>query len=1224
MLTAQTLLPNALYAINLPTELEGKLPSEIAQLIENNAELDALRDQISSQLNTGKSSLLANLASTLSIPSEYQDTILNAFKTEIEKAYNEILGTDKEALKAEIEASIKAIATKFLNGEITEEQAKAEVATAIDTVVDTLEQKIYDTVYNALTSDGLTQGVYDTAYNALYTDSDANGKSDAYETAYDTVYNEFIANYQNCSALEGDEKAACDALNYAGLQTQIGATQLALDTASSALATTQTTFNAAVNAAQKALDDAKDLLSPAGKAKWIEEHKEDIAAGLISALNTAISAMEAVGVNDANATTWAATSYDQTCVTIPFVGRTCTNNYLNEKGLKITAAKAYVSAKTAKENAEQDAYATAESFYDAMANATDLKVLQDALTAANNSTIVSDAQAEVNRLQGELNTLNANLSSAESSVDSIAQNLADLAGKAADAAAKTAADVAGQTAVVIYQTSMSGVASAIVASFDALAQPIADQINAFADEIIEKIFNAKDFYDDNIKEPVACVLDDTTGLITAVKGLTININDYKAALQSSVALAQTISASLAKIDQAQDLETLINEIETIKTAVENSGLGVNDLKALKADLTEIRGVIANFLDCSQLPDILETVQSLDTVLKTLDTLIDTIETLTSLDPTKPSVALRAIANLETALADFLQDAQTAAEKVADIISDIEQNVNGLLAKLPIPLPALDIQNPLQPILDNAAAIDAIEQGLREVAQITNAVADVVEEIENFIKDTAIPTIENIIKFIEDTDREDVKDQLISKIETEIKNLIAQLPSESAVKAWLEEQLGKAGSLINDELEKVKEILKQELEKAYEATLEFLNDNKLDEPLFTATSCVQCDDESLFITTGNDFTFTASSYTQENEARGYLAVFTDENGRENVYVLPGTTLKDFPAITANTGTYTLEVRAIGVDKLLHSTDTYTFFDQLNIKDVKDLTVDKAKAQLTTVKSQVKALLANLQSQASTEWNNLPTPLKAMLTLLGSKIVEQLPDAVWNETILPALINFKDAIVEKADQTNGAIDELSNQFEDLKQQTKEWDDERHGLAGKNQALEDKILQLLASEHELAKAVVNSASSYTIIKVEQPETPTDVSTGVVLHDGDSTGVIIDLPDLPVGYFYTGDSISGTTIDTTVSATTTGSFRVYTIANNDCDPIYSDEATWKITVETEYLVTFISDGGTLKTEWVLSGNSATAPTNLTKSNYSLSWSPALAPITGTTTYTAVWIYNG
>ncbi|MDR3168921.1 MAG: hypothetical protein LBU27_04095 [Candidatus Peribacteria bacterium] len=122
----------------------------------------------------------------------------------------------------------------------------------------------------------------------------------------------------------------------------------------------------------------------------------------------------------------------------------------------------------------------------------------------------------------------------------------------------------------------------------------------------------------------------------------------------------------------------------------------------------------------------------------------------------------------------------------------------------------------------------------------------------------------------------------------------------------------------------------------------------------------------------------------------------------------------------------------------------------------------------------------------------------------------------------------------------------------------------LAGTNEKVATAILAFLTSNHELAQAVVNPATSYTVVKVAQPITPTTLTATGVIKGSSYT---FTLASLPTGYFYTGANVNGDTITvSSLSATTTGAYRVYTIAKDDCEPIYSDYAQWTVTVDTEH----------------------------------------------------------
>jgi enamine deaminase RidA (YjgF/YER057c/UK114 family) len=122
---------------------------------------------------------------------------------------------------------------------------------------------------------------------------------------------------------------------------------------------------------------------------------------------------------------------------------------------------------------------------------------------------------------------------------------------------------------------------------------------------------------------------------------------------------------------------------------------------------------------------------------------------------------------------------------------------------------------------------------------------------------------------------------------ELEKAVEQAKSlaESYVKAnivpYLEEIKEKAEKAIAAGID----FAEKQLAKAYEELLTYLNENKLPAPAFVGTSCVTCTDTNLFITTGDIFAFNAQTYNQANEARGYLATWTNAKGEQELYLLP---------------------------------------------------------------------------------------------------------------------------------------------------------------------------------------------------------------------------------------------------------------------------------------------------------------------------------------------------
>lgn len=63
----------------------------------------------------------------------------------------------------------------------------------------------------------------------------------------------------------------------------------------------------------------------------------------------------------------------------------------------------------------------------------------------------------------------------------------------------------------------------------------------------------------------------------------------------------------------------------------------------------------------------------------------------------------------------------------------------------------------------------------------------------------------------------------------------------------------------------------------------------------------------------------SPFDKANEVRGYLAIVTDANGSQSVYGLPGGANKALTIPANDFGTYTVNIRAIGKDKLIRPND-----------------------------------------------------------------------------------------------------------------------------------------------------------------------------------------------------------------------------------------------------------------------------------------------------------------
>jgi hypothetical protein len=533
------------------------------------------------------------------------------------------------------------------------------------------------------------------------------------------------------------------------------------------------------------------------------------------------------------------------------------------------------------------------------------------------------------------------------------------------------------------QTAGESAGKATKEAFNAIAQPIADQIIEITTTIIDEIANLVEEVKDTVEEvinndTVQCFAANISTLKTAGENLvakTTALSAHQATIKDIVALAQETATYLTSLQEVQDLNALEAKVDEFKTLINAANINLEAVKAFQQELKETKDIIEQLPCLSQLSS--PAVKALQETIDALETMINPLDTLLSPNA-RLSDYLYALADATQAIADFIEEAQKAANKVGAMIDRIND-------VLPAPLPTL--QNPLAPIIQQVKNLDTVQEALEQIADITDAAGAFVEKIEIWIEKTALPAITDLITDVKNIDRA----ALEATLTTHITALLANLENEAKklppiLRQFFNDHKDEVTERIEGTLHTVinslptEEDIKQAIEKAKTAITQaqldlitYLQENALPAPTFST-----CTSET-FTTTGDKLTLPLQGINKAEEVRGYLAVLTNTSGEQLLYVLPSTGTVDFELVTIATGDYTIEIRTLGKDALLHTAPIYDFFLAL------DLTKSKED-----ILAQISTHLTNLQNAGTNEWNNLNPQIKAFLTFLGNKLIHALPD------------------------------------------------------------------------------------------------------------------------------------------------------------------------------------------------------------------------------------------
>jgi hypothetical protein len=674
--------------------------------------------------------------------------------------------------------------------------------------------------------------------------------------------------------------------------------------------------------------------------------------------------------------------------------------------------------------------------------------------------------------------------------DDTAKTLADAAGIAAKTANEVAASLAGEAAKTAAIGSATTLANGLIASFDAIAQPIADQITQFADDLIDGVANlveeVKDITDGVINsDTVQCFVTNASTLETqgaTLKTQTESLFAYQTTIQAIANLATNLATSLTSLQGIQSLDDLEGKVAELKTLINDAKINLEEVKTIKQELETIKDTLASLPCLDQLSS--PAIKALEKTINALDTMITPLDILLSPNA-RLSDYLYALADATQAIAEFIEATQTAAKKLGNSMDTI----NEALAKLPNPLTLPTLQNPLAPLIQQIENLDTVQKALEDISALTKAAGAFVEEIENWIEDTAIPAISALVTDIKNIDRKalenqlvtdinkllvgleielkklpsafqqfvaDHKDEVIGRITTNLQTVISQLPTEEQIKQTLEN---------------VKEAIEVTLAQAKQDTITYLNENALDVPTFT-----NCSSGSI-TTTGNNISLSVIGNEKAEEVRGYLAVVKNVSGEQQLYVLPSTGGADFALVTIATGEYTVEVRTIGKDSFLHTSPVYDFFLALDLDRTREEVINTVNAEL-----------AKLQTAETDEWNKLPSQIKTFLTFLGNTIITALPDEARN--LLKQGLSDIQSALSSLDKEITALQMLLNQGQNA--------------YGKRNLIEETLatsiitlLEKADTDTDLLGAIVNDKNVCTIERVVQSETP---STGG--NSGGSSG--------------------------------------------------------------------------------------------------------------------------
>ena len=589
---------------------------------------------------------------------------------------------------------------------------------------------------------------------------------------------------------------------------------------------------------------------------------------------------------------------------------------------------------------------------------------------------------------------------------------------------------------------------------------------------------------------VSDVLEDAIAGIKDVTALVKSIEDLTKAMQE--ATANPNPTTLKNVDDA--IDALLENIDKLaNTTFGSEFLGLKDAarkviieaKTIYDTLQEIKDILTSGLTlpttCADLGSEIDKVAGNMTKLATLYGKIST--SLTNIDTLIP---LNLFGNIQKALVETIKS-----------LNDTATQMNGLKAE------------------------EDCEKIIDEINRINDEIKDAIEDFKTIVEiiEKTIPEIGKII------------DEILENAPEIIKNII-----QGEIDKLLPLLEGRLEALIK-ELRTTLEVLAKQV---YDETIVFLEKNKLPAP--TLGEAYIC--STTILTTGNEETLTMSlpSPDKANETRGYVAVVIDSAEEQSLYVLPGASEKEFKLDTTNTGKYTIEIRAIGKDALIHSEPVFDFFAKV------DLNQDWAEV--------VADAEAFFKTQGQAQWNKIPRQLQTLILLIVNNAVPQeAKDFVTNALQdIQEVVNQITTTVATIQSTIDAVNEVMGEWIEI---TENANDIIKGL----KKLDD-------SENALAQAARNETSTTTIVKVSTPEIDNISSKGKVNENIKVTFSGYDADGDAVTYYYNNGASSGDTMTNKYSTagTYTGEYIACKTVTLECGAeveICSTPAEWKIEVE-------------------------------------------------------------
>jgi gas vesicle protein len=346
----------------------------------------------------------------------------------------------------------------------------------------------------------------------------------------------------------------------------------------------------------------------------------------------------------------------------------------------------------------------------------------------------------------------------------------------------------------------------------------------------------------------------------------------------------------------------------------------------------------------------------------------------------------------------------------EIINQAKGTINAIVDEIIAHFPA--IKNQLK---------KAVEEAFQDITDYAkNQWEQALEKAVKDLEDTLHSLIENLTEEIEKA----VSPEDIAKLHTSLEGVSATLKAtaEALIKK-LPDAKGKIENLLQTTQKKIEEALKakldelgqvadEKLRELYRDSIGFLNGNALVAPTFTGNEAAPyCSTEKTYVfsTTGSKVLSGEVYGNDVEDVIGYLAILTDDEGKQQLFILPGSELKDFPiAINEAIKDYTLEIRTIGKDNILPvaSATIYEKIKNLNLEQDWTALVADVKEGITDIQSILAKIETRLHDSDSKLLEKLQ-PIRTFLTEVASKVINSVP-AEWSAPVIEALQTAQDGI------------------------------------------------------------------------------------------------------------------------------------------------------------------------------------------------------------------------